>query len=153
MTQVVANTTDWPAIWAAARAKLRRDLGGPVFDAWLGKLTLVAFESNEIRFGAPKPFVRNWIANNYTGRLEKALRAEGGNPKSITIVVAEPEAPVIGGGLLKAAPTEQPLATVSVLAQPATADETRHVSSPPALFVRAPDPALSFSVFVTGAGN
>jgi chromosomal replication initiator protein len=69
MTQAVANTTDWPAIWAAARAKLRRDLGGPVFDAWLGKLTLVDSANGEIRFGAPKPFVRNWIQNNYASRI------------------------------------------------------------------------------------
>ncbi len=153
MTQVLANTTDWPAIWAAARARLRHDLGGPVFDAWLGKLTLLDFESNEIRFGVPKPFVRNWVQNNYSSRLEKALRAEGGIPKSISIVVAEPEAPVIGGGLVKAAAPEQPLATVSVLAPPAAADEARQGSSPRALLVRAPDPALSFSGFVTGAGN
>src|SRR5207248_9233106 len=91
MTQVLADTTNWPSIWAAARAKLRRDLGGPVFDAWLGKLALLDFEQDEIRFAAPKAFVRNWVQNNYAGRLEKALRAEGGSPKSITIVVADPK--------------------------------------------------------------
>jgi chromosomal replication initiator protein len=155
MTHAVANTTDWPAIWVAARAKLRRDLGGPVFDAWLGKLTLVDFANGEIRFGAPKPFVRNWIQNNYASRLEKALRAEGGQPKSITIVVAEAEAPAIGRGLRKEAPAEQPLASVSVLAQAplSAAEETRTSSAPQALFVRAPDPALSFAGFVTGTGN
>src|SRR5437588_8719021 len=149
MTQVVANTTDWPAIWAAARAKLRRDLGGPVFDAWLGKLTLLDFEGNEIRFGASKPFVRNWIQNNYSGRLEKALRAEGGNPRSITIVVTE-RAPAIGGGLVKEPAAEQPGATISVLPSPVApaADENKNTPAPgQALFFRAPDPAQSFTVF------
>ena len=155
MTHAVANTADWPAIWAAARAKLRRDLGGPVFDAWLGKLTLVDCSDGEIRFGAPKPFVRNWIQNNYASRLEKALRAEGGNPRSITIVVIAPEAPVIGGGLRKEAAAEPPLASVSVLAEaaPSTEERARSNVQPPALFVRAPDPALSFAGFITGTGN
>ena len=155
MTQAVANTTDWPAIWAAARAKLRRDLGGPVFDAWLGKLTLVDSANGEIRFGAPKPFVRNWIQNNYASRIEKALRAEGGNPRSITIVVAEPQAPVIGGGLRKETPAEPALTNVSVLAEapPPAQDAPRTSAQPHALFVRAPDPALSFAGFVTGSGN
>jgi len=155
MTQAVVNTTDWPTIWEAARAKLRHDLGGPVFDAWLGKLTLVDFANGEIRFGAPKPFVRNWIQNNYASRLEKALRAEGGNPRSITIAVAEPQAPVIGGGLRKETPAEPRLASVSVLSEAALPvhDAPRSSAQPQALFVRAPDPALSFSGFVTGSGN
>jgi chromosomal replication initiator protein len=155
MTQVLANTTDWPSIWAAARAKLRRDLGGPVFDAWLGKLTLLDFEGNEIRFGASKPFVRNWIQNNYTSRLEKALRAEGGNPRSITIVVAD-TTPAVGAGLLREQAAGKPGATISVLPSPAmpAADETKTApASGQALFFRAPDPAQSFTVFVTGAAN
>jgi chromosomal replication initiator protein len=154
MTQAFARTTDWPAIWTAARAKLRRDLGAPVFDAWLGKLTLTNVANDELRFAAPKPFVRNWIANNYSGRIEKALRAEGGNPKSITIVVAEPDKPAIGAGLLKEVPAEAPLASVSVLARTPlpTAEDVRG-AGPHALLVRAPDPALAFSGFVTGAGN
>src|SRR5207237_9682745 len=132
MTQVLANTTDWAAIWAGARAKLRRDLGGPVFEAWLGKLTLVDFANSDIRFSAAKPFVRNWIQNNYSGRLEKALRAEGGNPRSITIVVTEPKPPAIGGALVKEPAAGQPGATISVLPSPTApvADESKNAPAP-----------------------
>jgi len=156
MTQVLANSTDWPSIWMAARVKLRRALGGPVFDAWLGKLTLLNFERDEIRFVAPKAFVRNWVQNNYACRLEKALRAEGGNPKSITIVVAEPVAPSIGGGLLKESPAEPLSATVTVLPQPAALqpDENRSgAAHAQALLFRAPDPQQTFAGFVTGTAN
>jgi len=156
MTQVQANTGDWAAIWAAARARLRRDLGGPVFDAWLGKLTLLDSSGNEVRFGAPKPFVRNWVQNNYAGRLEKALRAEGGSPRSITIVVADPNVPIVGGGLSKESPAEHARATISVLPSPAAPDieETRKGTAPgQALFFRAPDPAQTFAGFIAGSGN
>jgi chromosomal replication initiator protein len=156
MTQVLSNTADWPSIWAAARAKLRRALGAPVFDAWLGKLTLIDFERDEIRFAAPKPFVRNWVQNNYAGRLEKALRAEGGNPKSITILSSEPNAPTIGVGLLKETAAEQPLATVTLLPQSAAprADDNKPGWAPAhALLFRAPDPQQNFAAFVTGTAN
>lgn len=155
MTQAVANTTDWLAIWTAARARLCRDLGRPVFDAWLGKLTLMSFSNGDICFSTSKPFVRNWIQNNYSSRLEKALRAEGGNPRSITIVVAEPEQPAIGGSLRREAAAEPPMASVSVLADAPLpqGEEARLPAQPHTLFVRAPDPALSFGAFVTGAGN
>src|SRR5579862_799019 len=155
MTQALANKVEWPAIWAAARARLRRDLGGPVFDAWLGKLTLMDFGNGDLRFAAPRPFVRNWIQNNYANRLEKALRAEGGNPHSVTFVVADPQAPAIGQGVQKETAAEPSMASVSVLAHASLpqSEEPRNAAIPQALFVRAPDPALSFAAFVTGAGN
>ncbi|HEX3429411.1 MAG TPA: chromosomal replication initiator protein DnaA [Rhizomicrobium sp.] len=155
MTQVIANRgDDWPTIWEASRAKLCRDLGTAVFNAWLGKLILLSWQNGEIRFGAPKPFVRNWIQNNYSSRLEKALRAEGGNPKSISIVVAEKDAPVIGGGLAhEPAAAEPPRANVTEFRKPAAkADENRPGAAQPVLF-RAPDPTHTFAGFITGTAN
>jgi chromosomal replication initiator protein len=157
MTQVLAETQDWPSIWAAARARLRRDLGGPVFDAWLGKLTLLGFERDEIRFAAPKAFVRNWVQNNYAGRLEKALRAEGGNPKSVTFVVSEAAAPSIGGGLLNESPLEPRSANVTVLPPQLAApqlDASKPCSTPAqALLFRAADPQQTFAGFIIGSAN
>src|ERR1700686_3473825 len=101
MTQALTRTPDWLAIWTAARGRLRRDLGAPVFDAWIGKLNLLDFHKGDLKFGAPRPFVRNWVANNYVGRIEKALRAEGGTPASITIVLAPSETLTVGGGLTR----------------------------------------------------
>ncbi|HEY0302726.1 MAG TPA: DnaA N-terminal domain-containing protein, partial [Rhizomicrobium sp.] len=52
---------DWPAAWAGARERLRRELGDAVFDAWIGPLTLDGFDKDEIRIGTTKSFIRNWV--------------------------------------------------------------------------------------------
>ena len=98
MAQITSKALppDWPAVWAGAREKLRKDLGDAVFEAWIGPLTLVSAEGGELCIGAPKPFARNWVANHYTGRIERALCASGGEPASLSIVLTPPS---IGGGL------------------------------------------------------
>ena len=65
---------DWRAAWAAVRERMRRELGDPVFDAWIGPLNLESFDADELKIGAAKPFVRNWVANHYVARIEKAFR-------------------------------------------------------------------------------
>jgi chromosomal replication initiator protein len=159
MTQALTRTPDWLAIWTAARGRLRRDLGAPVFDAWIGKLNLLDFHKGDLKFGAPRPFVRNWVANNYVGRIEKALRAEGGTPASITIVLAPSETPAVGGGLTredKSLPSST--ASVSVLSSHQPHENRREEGQHPgvgvpALFFRAPDPTLTFANFVEGQAN
>ena len=68
-----------------------------------------------------KPFVRNWVANHYVARIERAFRAEGVEPQSISIVIASAPAPVIGGGVLREA--SAPSASVSYLPPPGLAKE------------------------------
>ena len=68
---------DWRAAWAQVRERMRRELGDPVFEAWIGPLNLESFDHDELKIGAAKPFVRNWVANHYVGRIEKAFLAEG----------------------------------------------------------------------------
>src|SRR5580698_7794709 len=80
--------TDWMGTWALVRDRLRRELGDPVFEAWIGPLSLEAFERDELKIGAAKPFVRNWVANHYVARIERAFRAEGAEPAAISIVVS-----------------------------------------------------------------
>src|SRR5690349_9292656 len=76
------------AVWASARERLRRELGDPEFDAWIGALQLLSMEKGVVKIGAPKPFVRNWVANHYTARIERALRAEGTDTRSVSIILA-----------------------------------------------------------------
>src|ERR1700749_671600 len=90
---------DWPAAWRAVRDRLRRELGDPVFEAWIGPLSLESCDRDELKIGAAKPFVRNWVANHYVARIERAFRAEGFAPSSIGIVMAG--APVSLGGALR----------------------------------------------------
>src|ERR1700685_2377195 len=82
---------DWRAAWGAVRERLRRELGDPVFEAWIGPLSLEGFEQDELKIGAVKPFVRNWVANHYVSRIERAFRAEGFAPAAISIVAAVPQ--------------------------------------------------------------
>ena len=79
---------DWTNAWAAVRERMRRELGDPVFEAWIGPLSLESFDRDELKIGAAKPFVRNWVANHYVARIERAFRAEGAEPQSISIVVS-----------------------------------------------------------------
>ena len=74
---------DWTNAWAAVRERMRRELGDPVFEAWIGPLSLESFDRDELKIGAAKPFVRNWVANHYVARIERAFRAEGAEPQSI----------------------------------------------------------------------
>ena len=88
---------DWPAVWSAARERLRKELGDAVFDAWIGPLVLVSAERGELNIGAPKPFARNWVANHYVTRIERALHACGGEPASLSIVLSpQPRRPRSG---------------------------------------------------------
>ncbi|HTT82034.1 MAG TPA: chromosomal replication initiator protein DnaA [Rhizomicrobium sp.] len=149
MTQPLKKAPDWLAIWSAARDRLRRELGGATFDAWIGKLSLLDFRNDEIRLGAVRPFVRNWVANHYMGRIEKALRAEGGNPASLTIVLAPAESPRIGSP----APEEQVRQPAAVTALPSAPSAAIPNPGDRSLFSRRPDPALSFAAFVEGMSN
>jgi chromosomal replication initiator protein len=82
-------------IWTAVRGRLRKELGDPVFDAWIASLFLISTEHGEVKIGAPKPLVRSWVSNHHTARIERALRAEGLVTRSVSIVLA----PRIGGGM------------------------------------------------------
>ncbi len=57
------------------RERMRRELGDPVFEAWIGPLSLESFDRDELKIGAAKPFVRNWVANHYVARIEARLPA------------------------------------------------------------------------------
>src|SRR6202012_3809601 len=86
---------DWTSAWMAVRERMRRELGDPVFEAWIGPLSLESFDHDELKIGAAKPFVRNWVANHYVGRIEKAFQAEGFAPAPLSIVISAAPAPSI----------------------------------------------------------
>src|SRR5580698_3677710 len=99
MVQAGKSMPDWRAAWSAVRERMRRELGDPVFEAWIGPLSLESFDADELKIGAAKPFVRNWVANHYLGRIEKAFMAEGFAPASLAIVISSVHQPVVGGAI------------------------------------------------------
>ncbi len=154
MTQTVTKSPDWQSIWMAARERLRRELGTPVFAAWIGKLVLVSSAGDEIKLGAPRPFVRNWVANNYLARIEKALRAEGGEPASVTIMLSAAETMAETPGIARQEPATMPHHEASVSYLPTqSAVPPRGGDKGRGLSIRVLDPTQTFDTFVSGPAN
>jgi chromosomal replication initiator protein len=139
---------DWPAAWAGARERLRRELGDAVFDAWIGPLTLDSWDSDELQIGASKPFVRNWVSNHYVARIERALRAEGGDPTTISIVLSVAK-PVVGGGLAREAMRSEPAAAYGGRG----VDEESSGEVTKGLWTRMLHPQQTFDSFIAGPAN
>ena len=139
---------DWRAGWALVRERMRRELGDPVFDAWIGPLNLESFDGDELRIGAAKPFVRNWVANHYVARIEKAFRVEGFAPSAINIVISVAPAPVIAASLPREAqPLESAPASVSYLSPRNEGVEDK------SLWNRMLHPQQTFESFIPGTIN
>ena len=88
MTQAMTKSTDWDALWLAARERMRRDMGDAVFDAWIRPLSFVSADGTELKIGALTPFARNWVASHHLQRIERALSGESGVTVTIGIIVA-----------------------------------------------------------------
>ena len=151
MTQAITKSgpLDWTVIWSGARERLRRELGDAVFDTWISPLVLVDFTDGELKIGAPRPFARNWVANQYQVRIERAVRAEGAEPQSLSIVLAPQKplaTPIATSSPREVRPTP---ATISYLQESAAkSGEPRRVLSN-----RVLDPVQSFDNFVAGPAN
>ena len=148
MTHAITKTgpLDWAVIWSGARERLRRELGDAVFETWINPLVLVDATNGELKIGAPRPFARNWVANQYAVRIERAVRAEGAEPASLSIVLAaqKPAQPQMRE-MRPAAP-----ATISYL-QEQTAAKSGEARR--ALSNRVLDPVQTFENFVAGPAN
>ncbi|MBV8975921.1 MAG: chromosomal replication initiator protein DnaA [Alphaproteobacteria bacterium] len=146
MVEIGGKTSgpEWPVVWAAARKRLRGELGDALFEAWIGPLTLEGHQRDEIRLGTPKAFICNWVTERYMSKIERALRAEGGEPSSVAVVVSRPQ-PVIGGNLPRSLPASPAL-------DRSTADESR-ADAAVGLWTRMLHPKQTFESFVVGATN
>jgi chromosomal replication initiator protein len=149
MTQAMTSHIEWDAVWAAARERLRRELGDAVFEAWIAQLVLTGFDKDEVALAAPKLFHRNWVASQYATRIERALRAEGGEPASLSIALMTPNV-AVGGELIKEAPRDAVPASISYLRPDGAADKPEGRRS---LSNRVLNPAQTFENFVPGPAN
>src|SRR5579863_8299141 len=140
---------DWPNAWAAVRERMRRELGDPVFEAWIGPLSLESSERDELKIGAAKPFVRNWVANHYVARIERAFRAEGAEPASISIVISAQPSPSVGGGVVRES-SPQASASIAYLSPPARPEQEAGARG---LWTRMLHPQQTFDSFIPGPDN
>ena len=141
MAQTMASHGDWTGIWIAARERMRREMGDGTFDAWIAPLTLISANKDEVKLGAPKMFHRNWVATKHLRRIELALKQEGGNLVSVTLVVAQQPAPA-------ASPYVPRVSEPAKEAEPREQDATRR-----SLTHRMLNPAQTFDNFVVGPAN
>jgi chromosomal replication initiator protein len=143
MAQTMGKNVDGKTMWASARERLRRELGDPVFDAWIGALQLLSMERGDVKIGAPKLFVRNWVANHYTARIERALRAEGTDPRSVSIVLAPPTPAAVSERI-----TERHLIeSAKAVGEPHGAEPRR------SLWNRVLHPTQTFETLIVGCAN
>src|ERR1700744_4526505 len=142
---------DWRPAWTALRERMRRELGDPVFEAWIGPLSLESFDSDELKIGAAKPFVRNWVANHYVTRIEKAFLAEGLAPASLSIVISAAPAPVIGGAIPREAQHQETQPASVAYISPRS--ESRSGEEDKGLWNRMLHPQQTFDSFIPGAAN
>jgi len=140
---------DWPNAWVAVRERMRRELGDAVFEAWIGPLSLESADHDDLKIGAAKPFVRNWVANHYIARIERAFRAEGADPASISIVISAAPSPVVGGGVMREVSSS---ASISYLPPPARGAEIAEDSAK-GLWTRMLHPQQTFDSFIPGRAN
>jgi chromosomal replication initiator protein len=142
------SSPDWPTVWAKTRERLRRELGDAVYDVWLAQLSLLSFEKSELKIAAPRMFVRNWVANQYVSRIERACRAEGAEPASVSIVLAPPSV----GGSVGREEFHRPQASISPLPLKAPVTD-RAPELRASLSRRVADPTQTFDNFVPGSAN
>jgi chromosomal replication initiator protein len=144
------TTKDWPARWICVRERLRRELGDPIFEAWIAPLTLEGFDKDELRIGAAKPFVRNWVANNYVVRIERAFHAEGCEPAAISIVVtANP--PAVATNVSKEPVRIEPAPPAASVSYLPGAGEGAPQGQ--GMWTRMLHPQQTFDSFIPGAAN
>jgi chromosomal replication initiator protein len=145
------TSIDWHAVWACVRERLRRELGDPMFDAWIRTLTLEGFERDELRIAASKSFQRNWVANHYIARIERAFRAEGAEPASLSIVVTK-TAPAVAAGISKEPVRIEPQSPAPISYMPNAVPEDTG-GAPKGLWTRMLHPQQTFDSFVPGSAN
>ncbi len=140
---------DWPAAWASVRERLRRELGDAIFEAWIRPLTLDGWDKDELRLGTVKPFVRNWVANHYVARIERAFRSEGAEPQSISIVVSVAPVTVAGNVTREAPPAHSPAPNVAYMPQRGGDEDVPNKG----LWNRMLHPQQTFESFIAGSTN
>jgi len=146
------TTKDWTARWMCVRERLRRELGDPIYEAWIAPLVLEGSDKDELKIGAAKPFVRNWVANNYIPRIERAFRAEGAEPASITIVVTG-HAPAVAAAVSKEPVRLDPPPSASVSYLPQAGGDGAPQGQAQGMWTRMLHPQQTFDSFIPGAAN
>jgi chromosomal replication initiator protein len=126
-----------PHEWYLFLDDLKNQVQDHEFNTWLRPLSFISREDGLLRIGAPAPFYKQWVTDNYLPLVERMAAFRFGEPSAIEIVVLEDEsAPAIS-------PSEPSSATTTDFPAPAQ----------PARQLGGLDPRYTFDRFVVGKAN
>src|SRR5690348_16349556 len=125
------------AVWASVRDRIRGDIGQSLYDTWIAPLTLESWTQDDIRIGAPKLFLRDWVANHYASRIERGFHALGIDLKSVNVILVAPKA-TVGSNVAREPSEPVAPATVTYL----------HEEASKSLWNRVLHPTQTFDSFI-----
>lgn len=77
-------------MWRSVYRKLQSELGRAVTNSWIAPLSVNKFVSGTLYINAPSMFLRDWVVNNYSGKILELSQQENGRIRSVDISVARP---------------------------------------------------------------
>jgi chromosomal replication initiator protein len=84
-----------PELWQAALDLMQTHLGKHQFDTWLLPCKAIALQGQTMYVLAGTEFNRNWLENNYTGIVQKALSSAAGRELNVKFILNKEEVPVV----------------------------------------------------------
>ena len=79
------------AQWARVRGLLRAEVGDSSYRSWLKPLTLLGVDGNAVRIATPTRFMRDYVNENFAGRILELWTEENGTIEKLDIEIqAEP---------------------------------------------------------------
>ncbi|MDR2766668.1 MAG: chromosomal replication initiator protein DnaA [Holosporaceae bacterium] len=124
------------SVWNSVCLKLRSELGDPVVDSWISPLLVDRLEGDTLYVKAPSAFLRDWVANNYGGRIADLCRRECENVKNVDITAS----------IASAVRVKSPVGRSKTSSERARTEDSVDLSIPL-------DPKLTFENFVVGKPN
>ncbi|MBV8914569.1 MAG: chromosomal replication initiator protein DnaA [Acetobacteraceae bacterium] len=124
------------AQWARIRGRLQKEVGDVEYRSWLRNMTLVGLDGDEVTIHLPSGFLRDYVRNHYSDRLNALWQAENRFVRRVDIRV--------GTAVAMIAPESAPAA-----ARPEQAEDRSDPRDPAAPL----DPRFKFEHFVVGKPN
>ncbi len=74
-------------LWTKALAIVRAEVSEQCFTVWFQPLRALDLAGDTLKIGAPNTFCRDWLLENYSSLLDRALREAAGRPLGFEIAI------------------------------------------------------------------
>jgi len=81
------NEVDFNSSWEIVTEQLRKEFGNATYKSWFSHLKFVDVKGSELVLEAPTRFIREWIINNYLGKIKELCRKQKANIYSVDIII------------------------------------------------------------------